>query len=542
MNRSLRLSLILVALFPLSCSSRVTRTKDAPAPAPRAASPIHLVAVQDEAGIDFALGHAGKSPLNILETAGGGCAFLDFDSDGWPDILLVGPHNAALYRNLGNGKFRNVTRQSGIDSTRYWMGCATGDYDGDGRPDIFLTGYRCFALLHNEGGGRFRDVTAESGIGGLSWSLSAVFADFDGDGKLGLFVSQYVKFDNSADSLCTVGTVRSACGPEVYAPLSGKMFRNVDGRRFQSEPWSDSGKTWGALASDLFGRGRPSLYLANDMVPCDLWTLNGGAWKNIGPVSGTGYDGQGNVQGGMGVDSGDYDNDGRLDLLVTTYFGQQTSLYHNDGHDCFSVASGSSGLGPPTIPSVKFGVAFADLDNDGWLDIVSANGHVRDNVSSFDASQSYRQYMQVFRGKRGRFTDDSAQAGVRDGGPIVGRGLAVGDYNRDGKLDILVCNLEGKAVLLENRSQAGHWLDVSLRSSGTNRAGVGSMLNLSAGGFQQIQEVKTCGSVMSGREPVAHFGLGDRSGPFELTIQWPDGRKQSVSVPRADTHLTIDEK
>jgi hypothetical protein len=497
--------------------------------------------VQDAAGIRFSLGSRGKSPLNILETAGGGCAFLDFDSDGWPDILLVGPHNAALYRNLGRGRFEDVTSMSGIDPSRIWMGCAIGDYDGDGRPDIFLTGFRCCALLHNEGGRRFRDVTRVSGIGQLPWSLSAVFADLDGDGRLDLFVTQYVNFTHSAPALCTVGSLQSACGPEVYRPLSGKMYRNLDGRRFRSVPWKDSGKTWGALASDLTGTGRPCLYLANDMVPCDLWVREGAGWKNIGPISGTGYDSQGNVQGGMGVDSGDYDNDGRLDLIVTTYFGQQISLYHNDGGDIFSVASGRSGLGSPTIPLVKFGVAFVDLDNDGWLDIVTANGHVRDNVKRLDASQSYAQFMQVFRGENGRFEEHSTGSGVRGVGPIVGRGLAIGDFNRDGRQDVLVCNLEGRAILLENRSTGGHWLEVSLRSAGPNRAGVGALLQLKSGPFRQIQEVKTCGSVMSGREPVAHFGLGTRTGPFDLTVRWPDGRKQAIRVSAIDRRMTIEQ-
>jgi hypothetical protein len=549
MSRIVLVSVLFVALAALaSCGKQRPPGAGSPSESSRAshsAGPppgsIKLARVDAAAGIDFRLGHGGKSPLNILETAGGGCAFLDYDGDGWPDILLVGPHNIGLYRNRGNGTFANVTAKSGLNPRPYWMGCAVGDYDGDGRPDIFLTGYRCFALLHNEGG-KFRDVTRESGITGLDWSLSAAFADFNADGRLDLFVSQYVAFDSSKPQLCAVGDIQSACGPEVYQPLSGRMYLNVDGRRFKPIAWKDSGKTWGALASDLLDTGRPALYLANDMVPADLWTLEGGKWTNRGPATGTAFDAQGNIQGGMGVDSADYDNDGRLDLLVTTYFAQQNALYHNDGHGAFTVTSSTSGLGPPTMPYVAFGTSFVDLDNDGWPDVVIANGHVRDNMHSLDASQQYAQPAQAFRNMGGRFTDVTRASGMESVGPLVGRGLAVGDYNRDGRPDILICNLEGQAALLQNRSSAGHWIDVRLRGPGGNRDGIGARLRVTAGTRTQVLEIRTCGSVMSAREPVAHVGLGDHAGPVTVDVAWPDRKKQTVHVSQVDRQVTVERK
>lgn len=506
---------------------------------PPSASPVRFEDTAQKAGLDFKLGHGGKSPLTVLETSGGGCAFLDYDSDGWPDILLVGPQNVGLYHNEHNGTFKNVTNGSGLVPNRYWMGCTVGDYDGDGKPDLFLTGYRCFALYHNLGGGKFEDVTSRSGIGGLDWSMSAAFADLTGSGRLDLFVGQYVQFDSHSNQICEVGTVKSACGPEVYQALSGKMFRNLGQGKFQAVPWKDTGKTWGVLTSDLLGVGRPALYEANDMMDGDFWTLQGKAWKNLGQENGTAVDGQGHRQGGMGVDSGDYLNEGRLSLVVTTYFAQAISLYHNDGNGLFTVTSGVTNLGAPTMPYVKFGVGFVDLDNDGWLDLMLANGHVRDNVHDFDAAQTYAQPVQIFHNTRGRFSDGSAVSGI-DKLRTVGRGISFADYDHDGKVDALICNLEGPPLLLRNITvTTNHWLEVRLQGRGANRFGLGALVTAKVGDLSMLREIRTCGSVLSAFDPVAHFGLGAATGPVELSIRWPDGKKQNLPVSKLDTSLTV---
>lgn len=506
--------------------------------APAPSGPIRLSNATSHAGISFSLGYGSKTPLTILETAGGGCAFIDYDGDGWPDILLVGPHNAALYHNERNGTFEDVSAGTGFDRTRYWMGCAVGDYDGDGRPDVFFTGYRCFALYHNEGGGRFRDVTAESGISGLEWSLSAAFADLSGSGRLDLVVGQYVDFTPQAQQICRVGNLMSACGPEIYNALSGKLFVNRDGRHFSAGPWHDTGKTWGVAVADLLGAGKPAVYLSNDVMPADLWVPNGKTWNNLGPASGTAYDAQGHMQGGMGVDVGDYDNDGRLDLVVMTYFAQPAALYHNDGNGLFTVTSGPTGLGPATMPYVNFGTSFVDLDNDGWLDLIVSNGHMRDNVHDFDASQSYAQPAQVFHNDGGRYTECTKTCGVA-GLKMVGRGVSVADYDHDGREDALIVDLNGKAVLLHNDSALGHWLDVNLKDSGPNRLGVGALLRLKAGGASRVQEIHAWSSAQSARIPHAHFGLGSYSGPTSLSIRWPDGKSQVVQVSTPDRAVTV---
>jgi len=541
MVRSLRLfrpHLLIPALFPLLPGCAPKGAPPTPVLPPAPVSPIRFASVAERAGIKFALGNRGKSPLTILETGGAGCAFIDFDNDGWPDVLLAGPSKAALFRNMRDGKFKDITAGSGL-ANRHWQGCASGDYDGDGLTDIFLSGYRCYALYRNMGSGRFRDVTAEAGIGGLEWSMSAAFADFNRDSRLDLFVSQYLEFDTSTNQLCQVGGVRSACGPEVYKSLRGKLFLNAGAGRFKTAPWIDTGKTWGALASDLLDTGTPNLYLANDMMPGDLWVLRGDKWHNAGPSSGTAYDAQGHLQGGMGVDSGDYDNDGRLDLIVTTYFAQAKSLYHNDGNGFFTVTSGPSGVGPPTMPYVAFGVGFRDFDNDGWQDLILTNGHVRDNVQDFDASQTYAQPLQVFRNQNGRFSDVTAGTGDSAAIRAVGRGLAFADYNRDGRVDVLIADLEGPAILLENRSDTGSWLRVSLVDKGANRHGIGARLAVASGRQVLVREIRTSGSVLSAHHPVAHFGLGDAKPPLTLTIRWPDGKTQRQNVPRLNTIVSI---
>lgn len=528
---------LLVAIGLCGCGSRPDHHAERERP-----EPIQLASVAGNAGIHFRLGHHGRSPLTILDTAGGGCAFLDYDQDGWPDILLVGPFKVALYHNERNGTFRDVTPRSGLLSNRHWMGCAVGDYDGDGRPDVVLTGYRCFGLFHNEGDGRFRDVTRESGIAGLEWSMSAAFGDVNGDGKLDLYITQYLHFGADVEQLCPLGELRTACGPEVYQPLSGRLYLNQGNGHFRAHDtghWKDTGKTWGALISGLVEPSHPSIYLANDMLPGDLWVRRGAAFRNSGIDSGTAYDAQGHLQGGMAVDSGDYDNDGKLDLLVTTFFAQPTSLYHNDGSGLFTAVSSQTGLGAPTMPYVKFGTAFADLDNDGWLDIITANGHVRDNIHDFDSGQTYAQPMQVFRNQGGTFKECPRAALPPEAQSLVGRGLAVADYNRDGLPDVLVVNLEGEAVLLQNRSRGGHWLDVRLQQTGANRFGIGARVELRCGGLTQLREVKTCGSVLSAQDPVAHFGLGDRQSPATLKIMWADGTLRELVVDRLDQTVTV---
>lgn len=524
------------------------RTDPPPPPSPPA-SPIGFTDQARAAGIDFSLGHGGRSPLTILETAGGGAAFFDVDGDGTPDALLVGPHRVGLFLNLGGGHFRDTAATSGLDPSAYWMGCAAADYDGDGRVDVLLTGYGRTSLYRNVtapgGPPRFEDATRAAGLNIDGWTMSGAFADYDLDGRVDLYVTRYVRFDSTTLQLCQLGQIRSACGPEMYDPQIGVLFHNLGGGRFRDVTrevgaLSTNGKTWAALFSDLNGDGYPDLYLANDMTPCDYFVNERGRFRAAGAQAGIAYDASGFPQGAMGVDSGDYDGDGRPDLLVTTFFAQPTSLYHNDGGGFFKEVGTATGLGAPTQAYVKFGTGFLDADNDGWPDVFIASGHVRDDIRLHDAGQDYAQPLQVLRNTGGRFTEVSRQAGPPFLTPLVGRGAAFGDYDRDGRLDVLVANLEGRAVLLHNDSDpANHWLRVRLRSSGGNTQALGARVTLDAGGRRQQREVRTCGSVMSAHDPVAHFGLGKEPRAARLEVHWPDGHTTLRENVDADQTLDI---
>lgn len=505
-------------------------------PASASVSGVRFQDVAEESGIRFELGHQGRSPLTILETAGGGAAFLDYNNDGRLDALLVGPHRVGLFRNINGQRFAEATSESGLKSNGYWMGCAVADYDGDGWDDVLLTGYDRTALYRNERG-RFRDATREAGLEGGGWSLSGAFGDYDGDGRVDLYVARYLHFNKSTPQLCDLGNVKTACGPEIYDPQFGILYRNVGQGRFQDVTQQmgvrGSGKTWAALFSDFNGDGFPELYLANDMVPCDFFLNERGRFRTAGAHANVSYDANGHLMGAMGVDSGDYDRDGRLDLLVTTYFAQPLSLYRNDEGGFFTESGTPAGLGMPTSRYVNFGAGFLDADNDGWLDVFLTNGHVRDSVKQHDPFQDYAQPLQFFRNVSGRFTEESASAGEPFQRSLVGRGAAFGDYDADGQTDVLVCDLEGKAVLLRNATQtSNHWLRVGLKGPGANTRGLGARVTVVAGGVSQIREVRTCGSVMSANEPAAHFGLGKAKTVERLVVRWPDGRESvRVDVP-----------
>ncbi len=505
--------------------------------------------VAEAAGVRFALGHGGRTPLTILETAGGGAAWLDFDVDGLVDAFLVGPHRVAMFRNLGDGRFADVTDRCGLDQRRYWQGCAAGDYDGDGRVDLLLTGYDRTALYRNTGrpAPAFEDASRAAGMDPGGWTLSGAFGDYDRDGGLDLYVTRYLRFDKTTPQYCKHGGVDAACGPELYEPQIGRLYRNLGSGRFRDVTRAagvhvSAGKSWAALFSDFTADGYPDLYVANDMMPCDLFVNRRGRFEAPGPQAGVAYDVAGHLQGAMGCDSGDYNNDGRPDLLVGTFFSQATSLYENDGNGFFREIGTPAGIGAPTQQYVKFGTGFLDVDNDGWLDVFMANGHVLDSVRQHDPAQDYRQPLQLLRNLSGHFSEVSASAGAPFQERRVGRGAAFADYDRDGKVDILVCDLEGKAMLLRNRTEsANHWIQVRLRGRGGNRQGLGAWVTVEHGGRRQVREIRTCGSVMSANDPVAHFGLGPHTSVDRLTVRWPDGSEQTHTSLAVDRVLVIDE-
>ena len=503
----------------------------------------------------------GKGPLNILQTIGNGCAFLDYNNDGYLDILLVGP-KLALYKGDGHGHFTDVTHQMGLDKLHgQFLGCAVGDYDNDGYDDIYLSGYRTGLLLHNEHGSGFRDVTAAMGLKPQPWGTSAAFGDLDGDGFLDLYVANYVAFDpRKSMPFCTVktphGMVKTGCGPESFPALKGVLYRNLHGRRFEdvTEAWglnAQSGKGLGAAMADYSGRGHLGLAIANDEMNGDLFQNSGnGRFKNVGQASGTAVGADGSNHGGMGVDWGDYDNDGRLDLFVATYTGESKDLYHNDGSGLFTDDALSSGMSRTDLNMVAFGCKFFDADNSGWLDLIVSNGHTADNINQFWALKgytTYRQPTQLFRNlgailNVGKFGDLSPVAGPDFQRPILGRGLAVGDYDNDGRVDALVVDSDGSPLLLHNDSApVGHWLSLTLRGTKSNRDGYGARVTVRAGMLTQTRLCHADGSYLSSSDKRVHIGLGTALRADTVTIHWPSGHIDTLHQIAANQRLTIRE-
>jgi hypothetical protein len=511
------------------------------------------------AGIRFRLGHGGRSPLDIHETLGHGAALLDVDGDGLLDIVLVGPDQCRLYRNAGSGHFADVSAAAGLRQPGYWMGCAAADYDNDGRVDLFVTGFGGCALYHNEGG-RFREVTAAAGVRDSGWSTSAGFADVDGDGRLDLYVARYVHFDSRSVRFCEQNGVRTACGPTTYDPEQGRLFHNEGAGRFRDITRaaglsSARGNALGVAFGDYDGDGRVDLAVANDQLPSDLFhnlgrSPAGGSapvrFASAGVTSGIAYNAAGQAYAGMGIDWGDVDGDGRLDLVVATYQHQPRSLYRQDRTGLFTDVAAAAGIARATVNSLAFGARFFDYDNDGWLDLALANGHVVDNIQQAEQNVTYRQPSQLFHNRGGaapgRFEEVSAHAGPGFARPIVGRGLCVGDLDNDGRLDLLIVDAEGAPLLLRNEDRAGtHWLTLRLIGSSSNRDGLGARVTLTAGGRSQTRECFTDGSYMSASDPRVHMGLGSAARADRIVIRWPDGRRQELRDVKGDRQLIVRE-
>ena len=506
--------------------------------------------VSAKAGVNFQLGHAGKTPLTILETLGGGAGFLDFDNDGWQDLILVGPGKISLYRNNQNGTFADVTQASGLKQDGIWQGVATGDYDNDGKIDLFISGYRTCALYHNEGGGKFRDVTKEAGVESSLWGSSACFVDIDGDGWLDLYVAHYVQFFPESKQHCMQGGIESTCGPTNYNPEIGTLYHNNHKGAFTDETkkrglGGAQGNALGVAIADYDGDGKIDLAIANDQLPGDMFRNRGdGTFENTGLSTGTAYDVDAKSHAGMGIDWADVSAKNRFDLIVTTYQHQPTSLYLQSAPGLFTDSCYSAGIGIPTVNSVGFGVKFLDYDNDGLPDFAIANGHAVDNIAKTDQTASYKQKPQLFHNLgEGKFEEVSGKAGSSFQTPIVGRGLAVGDFNNDGKPDIVLMDIEGRAQLLQNvDSNDNHWLLLKLKGVKSDRDGIGAILTVTADGKTWKQVVSTTGSFLSANDVRPHLGLGKSKVADRIEILWPSGTKQILKDVSGDTILEVVEK
>lgn len=504
-----------------------------------------------EAGIHFGWGHGGRSPLDIQETIGHGCAFLDYDGDGQLDVLLVGETRCALYHNVGSLRFEDVTSRSGLDIEGKLCGVAIGDIDNDGHPDVFITGYGKCGLFRNRGGQSatiFQDITASSGVGATDpydFVTAAAFADLDGDGKLDLIAGRYVKFTPDSVRFCKYGGVETTCGVLNYEPEATRVYRNSGNLSF-----ADMTKAWGfdalhgrclgiAIAASESGLG-VTIYAANDELPGDLMILRGNRYVNVGATSGTAYGRDGMRQAGMGTDWGDYNNDGRPDLVVATFQGEPKSLYKNLGSCQFTEMSGTTGLSFETLAYIAWTAKFFDFDNDGWLDLFITNGHVQDNAPKVDRTRSYPQPLQLFRNEEARrFTNVAYEAGPAFQTPIVGRGASIGDFDNDGRLDLLIVNDEGPPLLLHNENVVeNHWIGIRLVGKTCNRDGVGARVLVKAGNRTYVHDEQLAGGYISGQDPRLHFGLGTAQKVDSIEVRWPGGSRDVVKA--SDSRLGID--
>jgi tetratricopeptide (TPR) repeat protein len=503
-------------------------------------------------GLDFAFANGASPAKQLPETMSGGVAFLDYDGDGWLDVYVVQggrfpPEPGVrcgdrLYRNNGDGTFADATERAGLAAFAggYGHGVAVGDLDNDGDPDVLVTRWRGYALYVNAGDGTFADATEESGLGGdRGWPTSAAFADFDGDGDLDLYVCHYAQWDERNPRAC----FEPNTGRPVYCPpvtLDGEadhLFRN-DGGRFV-DVTAEAGiadpdyRGMGVVAADLDGNGLVDLFVANDMNPNLFFrNLGGLRFEETAELSGLASNADGGYLAGMGIACGDLDGDGQIDLAVTNFYGECTRLYRNLGSGQFADETAAIGLAGPTRYRLGFGIGFADVNNDGLLDIIQANGHVDD----LRPLVPHAMPTQLILGTpSGRLLEATDRAGVPWRVERLGRGLAVGDVDNDGRLDALLVDQRGPLALLRNQGPSGgHFVTIQCVGTPSNRDAVGAVVSLEAGGRRQVAQRFGGGSYQSADDPRLHFGLGDTGAVDRIEVRWPSGAVQSWTGLAAD--------
>jgi hypothetical protein len=510
-------------------------------------------------GLTFRNTYGSRTPLTIVETMGGGAAWFDFDRDGRQDVFLVNPGQdfhrprqnpgSRLYRNMGQGGFLDVTASARIAVDTYAMGCCVGDYDNDGWEDLFVTGYGRNLLLRNQGDGTFRETAEAAGIRrrGGAWGTGCAFVDVDRDGWLDLYVANYIRYDPKLP-LCRSANVMTGCTPNHYATQRNELYLNDHRGGFTEEAVArgaddPAGAGLGVVVSDFDQDGWPDLFVANDGTPNALLRNRRGRFRNVADPAGVAFGEAGVMRAGMGVDAGDYDGDGRVDLVITNFQHEPNSLYRNTGSWLFEDLSYPSGIGHPSMLRLGFGISFADLDGDGRQDLYVGNGHVYDNVAEFDDTATFEQPDQVLLNRGGgHFAELLPSTGALPATRSVSRGLAVGDFDNDGDPDVLINRLGRQACLLENQPAApGHWFGLELRGRRSNRSAIGARVELRGPGGLQVRDVRSGGSYLSQPDRRPLFRLGALADPKTMTlrIRWPTGRWQAITPAALDRYTTV---
>ncbi len=520
-----------------------------------------LTDVTDAAGITFRHNSGAYGGKLLPETLGAGCAFVDYDADGWPDILFVNGMDwpdhrrqrstLRLYRNNRNGTFTDVTRAAGLDVELYGMGVAVGDYNNDGFPDLLITCVGQNRLFRNTGNGTFVDATKGSGLDRrTAFSTSALWFDFDRDGLLDLFVCNYVKWSPEHDVFCSLDRkAKSYCTPEAYRGDTCWLFRNRGNGTFEDVTatcgiFDSSSKSLGVAMIDDDQDGWIDLVVANDTQPNKLYrNLRNGRFRDVGLAAGVALSRDGAARAGMGIDVGDFSGTGRPGIAITNFDNEMIGLYGSQAAGLFEDVASRSGVGEASRNRLGFGCLLADLDLDGDLDLVVANGHLDETVRNIRGNVGYAQPPLLFLNDgRGRFRDVTASAGSSFAQPRVGRGLAYGDFDRDGDLDLLMTTNNGPAALFRNDQRSGNRsIRFRLRGTRSNRDAIGAVVRIEAGGLSQRQMVKSGSSYLSQSELPVTFGVGRRDQLDRVVITWPSGAAQEFRGLRTGREWLVEE-
>ncbi len=580
------------AIFGLQGCGPKSIVKPPPPIAPTgAAAPITFTDITAQSGVRFVHNNGAYGLKLLPETMGSGAGFIDYDGDGYPDLVLINSRDwtaaedAAyrtgsgkelasklplrpspkggtnkLYHNNGDGTFTDVTSGSGIDVPMFGMGVAVGDYDNDGKPDLYITAVGRNYLFHNEGGGKFKDVSEVSGVKDAGWSTSAAFVDYDKDGKLDLFVCHYVDWTPATDIYSSLdGKNKAYTTPDSYVGQVSRLYHNEGGGKFKdvstaagtlSQKTKDGivrvcqGKSLGVTICDFDNDGWPDIVVANDTEPNYLFRNNhDSTFTEVATKAGIAYSESGSARAAMGTDAGDFDGSGRDSLLFGNFSNQSLGLYQNMGGRIFIDVALKAGVGPPSLQFLMFGAAFLDVDNDGWLDICTANGHLDEDIDHVQRDVHYRERPLLFRGTgTGQFTEIGPRAGPGFNTLVVGRGLAYADIDLDGDLDVVITTNGGPPIVLRNDGgNKNNSIRIVLEGTKSNRSGIGAVIEAKVGGATIKRAVRSGSSYCSASELPLTIGLGQAPLADQITIVWPSNKRTEIKDVKANQVVTVNE-